>query len=86
MEKLEACYRNEGLLPETEKALLEPMNRGVLLEFLKWGRFKEVANELRLILLHIERPKEIEAYFRRRGSVRTEKPSGFTEVSQVGQA
>ena len=73
MEKLEACYRNEGLLPETEKALLEPMNRGVLLEFLKWGRFKEVANELRLILLHIERPKEIEAYFRRAKSPKMEE-------------
>ena len=73
MEKLEACYRNEGLLPETEEALLEPMNRGVLLEFLKWGRFKEVANELRLIVLHIERPKEIEAYFRSAKSPETEK-------------
>ena len=73
MEKLEACYQNEGLFPKTEEALLEPMNRGVLLEFLKWGRFKEVANELRLILLHIERPKEIEAYFRRAKSPETEK-------------
>ena len=73
MEKLEACYRNEGLFPETEEALLEPMNRGVLLEFLKWGRFKEVANELRLIVLHIERPKEIEAYFRSAKSPETEK-------------
>ena len=73
MEKLEACYRNEGLFPETEEALLEPMNRGVLLEFLKWGRFKEVANELRLIVLHIERPKEIEAYFRSAKSPETEE-------------
>ena len=73
MEKLEACYQNEGLFPKTEEALLEPMNRGVLLEFLKWGRFKEVANELRLIVLHIERPKEIEAYFRSAKSPETEK-------------
>ena len=73
MEKLKACYRNEGLLPKTEEALLEPMNRGVLLEFLKWGRFKEVANELRLIVLHIERPKEIEAYFRSAKSPKTEE-------------
>ena len=37
-EKLKACYRNEGLLPETEKALLEPKNKAVLLDFLKWGK------------------------------------------------
>ena len=72
-EKLKACYRNEGLLPETEKALLGAKNRAVLLKFLKWGRFKEVANELRLILLHIERPKEIEAYFCRAKSPETEE-------------
>ena len=50
MEKLEACYRNEGLLPETEKALLEPMNRGVLLEFLKWGKLEDVAHIMELYL------------------------------------
>ena len=50
MEKLEACYRNEGLFPETEEALLEPMNRGVLLEFLKWGKLEDVAHIMELYL------------------------------------
>ena len=50
MEKLEACYQNEGLFPETEKALLEPENKVVLLEFLKWGKLEDVAHIMKLYL------------------------------------
>ena len=50
MEKLEACYRNEGLFPETEEALLKPKNRAVLLEFLKWGKLEDVAHIMELYL------------------------------------
>ena len=50
MEKLEACYRNEGLLPKTEEALLKPKNRAVLLKFLKWGKLEDVAHIMELYL------------------------------------